>query len=104
MSRLQLLTTKFESLKILKDETIVEFNVCLLDIANESFALDEKILEKKLVRKFLRSLSKRFDMKVTTIEEAHDIRTTSVKLNKSQNQKQDVDNSSINSQNKYSFR
>lgn len=73
MSRLQLLTTKFESLKMLKEETIIEFNVRLLDIANESFDLGEKISEEKLVCKVLRSLPKRFEMKVTTIEKAHDI-------------------------------
>lgn len=68
MSRLQLLATKFENLKMQEDETIVEFNVRLFYIFNESFALGEKILEEKLVRKFLRSLPKKFDMKVTAIE------------------------------------
>lgn len=78
MSKLQLLTTKFQSLKMSEDETIVEFNVRLLDIANESFSLGEKISEEKLVRKVLRSLPRRFDMKVTVIEEAHDITTMKV--------------------------
>lgn len=49
---------------MLEDKTIVEFNVQLLDIANELFALGEKILEEKLVRKVPRSLPKRFDIKV----------------------------------------
>ena len=53
MLRLELLTTKFESLKILDDETVAEFNVRLLDTTNESFALVENILEEKLVRKVL---------------------------------------------------
>jgi hypothetical protein len=35
--------------------------------------LGEKILEEKLVRKILRSLPKKFDMKVIDIEEAQDI-------------------------------
>lgn len=78
MSRLQLLTTKFESLKMLEEETIIEFNVRLLDIANESFDLGEKISEEKLVCKVFRSLPKRFEMKVTTIEKAHDIVTMKV--------------------------
>src|ERR1044072_3536068 len=43
------------------------------DIANTSFALGEQISEEKLVRKILRSLPKRFAMKVTAIEEAQDI-------------------------------
>jgi len=42
----------------------------ILDIANSFESLGEKISDEKLVRKILRSLSKRFDMKVTAIEEA----------------------------------
>jgi hypothetical protein len=45
----------------------------LLDIANSFEALGEKVSEEKLSRKILRSLPKRFDMKVTAIEEAQDI-------------------------------
>src|ERR1043165_1114962 len=73
MSRLQMLTTKFENLKMKEDETIHEFHMNILEIANTSGALGEKMLEEKLVRKILRSLPKRFAMKVTAIEEAQDI-------------------------------
>ncbi|MCI38998.1 gag-pol polyprotein, partial [Trifolium medium] len=73
MSKLQLLTTKFENLKMEEEENILEFNARLRDIANTSFALGEKMSEEKLVRKILRSLPKRFDMKVTAIEEAQDL-------------------------------
>src|ERR1051325_9658223 len=45
----------------------------ILEIANTSGALGEKMSEEKLVRKILRSLPKRFAMKVTAIEEAQDI-------------------------------
>ena len=45
----------------------------ILEIANTSGALGEKMAEEKLVRKILRSLPKRFAMKVTAIEEAQDI-------------------------------
>jgi len=45
----------------------------ILDIANSFDSLGEKLPDEKLVRKILRSLPKRFDMKVTTIEEAQDI-------------------------------
>lgn len=75
MSRLQLLTTKFENLRMTEDETISEFNSRLCDLSNESFALGEKMSEEKLVRKVLRSLPKRFIYKVTAIEEAKDIST-----------------------------
>src|SRR3954468_9997438 len=73
MSRLQLLTTKFENLRMRDDESIKDFYMNLLDIANTSGALGEKMSDEKLVRKILRSLPKRFDMKVTAIEEAQDI-------------------------------
>ena len=73
MSRLQLLTTKFENLRMKDDESIHDFHMNILDIANTSSALGEKMSEEKLVRKILRSLPKKFDMKVTTIEEAQDI-------------------------------
>lgn len=75
MSRLQLLTTKFENLRMMEDETITEFNSRICDISNEFFALGEKMSEEKLVRKVLRSLPKRFIYKVTAIEEAKDIST-----------------------------
>lgn len=78
MSRLHLLTTKFESLKMFEEKIITKSNVRLLDITNGSFVLGEKISKEKLVRKVLRSLPKRFDMKVTAIEEAHDIATMKV--------------------------
>ncbi|XP_024028691.1 uncharacterized protein LOC112093781 [Morus notabilis] len=75
LSKLQILTTRFENLRMLEDETIFDFNSKLCDIANEAFALGEKISEEKLVRKVLRSLPRRFAYKVTAIEEAKDIQT-----------------------------
>ena len=78
MSRLQMLTTKFENLKMKEDETIHKFHMNVLEIANASGALGEKMSEEKLVRKILRSLPKRFAMKVTAIEEAQDISTLKV--------------------------
>lgn len=63
------------------EETITDFNVRVLDFANKSFALGEKIFEvKKMVQKVRRSLKVRFNMKVTAIEEANDI--ISMKLDK----------------------
>lgn len=73
MSRLQLLTTRFENIKMKDDENIHDFHMSILEIANSSSALGERMSEEKLVRKILRSLPKKFDMKVTTIEEAQDI-------------------------------
>ncbi|KAA0047401.1 Receptor-like protein 12 [Cucumis melo var. makuwa] len=51
ISRLQILTSRFEALQMGEDETVVEFNVRVLDIANESDALEEKMSDSKLVRK-----------------------------------------------------
>lgn len=67
MSRLQLLTTKFVNLRMNEEESICDFHIRLHDIANTSFSLGEKMCEEKLTRKILKSLSKRFDMKVTNI-------------------------------------
>ena len=61
-----------------EDETIVEFNERLSDIANEAFTLGEKISKEKLIIKTPQLLTKRFAIKVTIIEEAKDV--TSMKL------------------------
>lgn len=78
MLRLQLITTKFKNLRMWEDESISKFNIRLHDMANSSFALGEKMSEEKLVRKILTYLPQKFDMKVTTIEEAQDLRTLKV--------------------------
>jgi len=77
-SRLQFLTTKFENLKMMDDENIQEYHLNVLDIANSFESLGEKISDEKLVRKILKSIPKRFDMKVTAIEEAQDISSLKV--------------------------
>ncbi|KAA0035772.1 flocculation protein FLO11-like [Cucumis melo var. makuwa] len=79
ISRLQILTSRFEALQMTEEKTIVEFNVRVLDIANESDALEKKMSDSKLVRKVLRSLPSKFNMKVTEIEEANDL--SKMKLN-----------------------
>ncbi|KAA0035000.1 DUF4219 domain-containing protein/UBN2 domain-containing protein [Cucumis melo var. makuwa] len=58
-----------------EDETVAYYNARVLGIANESFNPGEKIPDSKIVHKVLHSLPEKFDMKVTTIEEAHDIIT-----------------------------
>ncbi|WJX12437.1 hypothetical protein P8452_02940 [Trifolium repens] len=74
-SKIQHLTSKFEALRMKDDENIQDFHLNLLDIGNSFEALGEKMSDEKLSRKLLRYLPKRFDMKVTAIEEAHDIST-----------------------------
>ncbi|TYJ96973.1 gag-pol polyprotein [Cucumis melo var. makuwa] len=75
ISRLQLITSKFEALEMTKDESVSEYNERVLEIANDSLLLGEKISESKIVRKVLRSLPKKLDMKVAAIEEAQDLTT-----------------------------
>jgi len=78
MLKLLLITTKFESLKMKYDEFVQNFHMNILELENASGALGETMIEEKLVRKIPRSLPKRFDMKVTAIEEAQNI--TSMKV------------------------
>ena len=56
-----------------EDESFDKFYAKLKDIVNSAFNLGETILEPKIVRKVLRSLSKRFLAKITAIEESKDI-------------------------------
>ncbi|KAA0037580.1 gag-pol polyprotein [Cucumis melo var. makuwa] len=78
ISRLQLITSKFKALKMSEDESVSEYNERVLQIDNESLLLGERIPDSKIVRKVLRSLPRKFDIKVTAIEEAHD--KTTLKL------------------------
>ena len=72
-SKLQRLTISFEEIKMEEDESFNEFYAKLKDIVNSAFNLRETILEPKIVRKVLRSLPKRFHVKITPIEESKDI-------------------------------
>ena len=66
--------TNFEEIKM-EDEMFDEFYAKLKDIVNSIFNLGDHILEPKIVRNVLRSLSKRFHAKITAIEESKDIDT-----------------------------
>ena len=72
-SKFQRLTTSFEEIKMEEDESFDEFYAKLKDIVNSAFNLGETIPEPKIVRKVLRSLPKRFHVKITKIEESKDI-------------------------------
>ncbi|CAM8909317.1 unnamed protein product [Rhodiola kirilowii] len=74
ISRMETVTTKFENLRMQEDETIADFNTRVIDISNEAFSLGEPMSEETLVRKVLRSLTKRFAMKALAIK-AHDVKT-----------------------------
>ncbi|CAM8895454.1 unnamed protein product [Rhodiola kirilowii] len=75
ISRMETVTSKFENLRMQEDETIADFNTRVLDISNEAFTLGEPMTEETLVRKVLRSLTKRFAMKALAVKEANDVKT-----------------------------
>ena len=72
-SKLQMLTTSFEEIKMEEDKSFDKFYARLKDIVNSAFNLRETIPEPKIVRKVLRSLPERFHAKITAIEELKDI-------------------------------
>ncbi|KAA0035023.1 gag-pol polyprotein [Cucumis melo var. makuwa] len=49
ISRLPLITSKFEALRMTEDESVFDYNKRVLEIANESLLLGEKIPDSKIV-------------------------------------------------------
>ena len=72
-TKLQMLTTRFEELKMSKDESFDSFYSKLNEVIVSKFSLGEKMKDSKIVRKILRSLSESFRAKVTAIEESKDL-------------------------------
>ena len=68
-TKVQMLTTRFEEVKMSDDESFDSFYGRLNEIMIAKLNLREKIEDTKVVRKILRSLPKSFQVKVTTIEE-----------------------------------
>ncbi|CAM8978145.1 unnamed protein product [Rhodiola kirilowii] len=58
-----------------EEETVPEYNERVLDLSNGAAALGKPINEERMASKILRSLPPRFAMKVTAIEEVHDLAT-----------------------------
>ncbi|XP_022866044.1 uncharacterized protein LOC111385848 [Olea europaea var. sylvestris] len=77
-SKLQMLTSRFEEIRMKDDKSFDEFYAKLNDIVNSSFDLGERIPEPKIVRKVLRSLPEKFRPKVTAIEESKDLDTIKI--------------------------
>ncbi|KAL6334591.1 hypothetical protein AAG906_019095 [Vitis piasezkii] len=73
VSKLQMLTSWFETIRMEDHENFGEFHAKLMDIVNSSFNIGEPIPNSKVVRKILRSLLERFRAKVTSIEESKDV-------------------------------
>ncbi|XP_073282378.1 uncharacterized protein [Primulina huaijiensis] len=72
-TRLMMLTSKFEMMRMEESENILDYDRCLQEIANEAFSLGDLISNERLVRKVLRSLPERFNVKICAIDEAKDI-------------------------------
>ncbi|XP_050242518.1 uncharacterized protein LOC126691530 [Quercus robur] len=72
-TKLQMLTTRFEELRMSKDESFDSFYSKLNEVVIGKFNLGEKTEDSKVVRKILRSLPESFHAKVTTIEESKDL-------------------------------
>ena len=70
---MQLLTTKFENIRMFENQNFSSFYSKLSDIVDYSFNFGEPIPDSKVVRKILRSIPERFRSKVTTIKESKDI-------------------------------
>ena len=72
-TKLQILTTRFEELKMIENESFDSFYRKLNEVVVSKFNLGEKIEDFKIVRKIFRSLPESFCAKVTTIEESKDL-------------------------------
>ena len=71
--KLQMLTTRFEELKMGDDDAFDSFYGKLNEIVISKLNLGEKIEDSKVVRKILRSLPENYRAKVTAIEESKDL-------------------------------
>ena len=72
-TKLQMLTTQFEELKMSEDESFDSFYSKLNEVVVSKFNLGEKTEDSKIVSKILRSLPESFRAKVIAIEESTDL-------------------------------
>ncbi|GFP80663.1 hypothetical protein PHJA_000209600 [Phtheirospermum japonicum] len=71
-TKLRMLETQFKVMRMDKSEVIANYSAKLLDISNECQSLGSPISNERLVSKFLRSVTEKFNVKITAIEEAKD--------------------------------
>ena len=71
--KLQMLTTRYEELRMSEDKSFDPFYSKLNDVVIGKFNLREKTEDSKVVRKILRSFPENFRAKVTVIEESKDL-------------------------------
>ena len=78
-TKLQMLTTWFEELKMSENQSFDSFYKKLNEVVIGKLNLDKKMEDSKVVRKILRSLPESFRTKVTAIEESKDLDEIKVK-------------------------
>ncbi|KAK0593630.1 hypothetical protein LWI29_013343 [Acer saccharum] len=71
-SKLQVLQTQFETLKMEENECFNDFEIKLMDIVNQSHQLGDPYSDRRIKQKIMRSLPDRFESKVTALEENSD--------------------------------
>ncbi|XP_075473849.1 uncharacterized protein LOC142504889 [Primulina tabacum] len=74
-TRLRMVASKFESLRMEDKESILEYDSRLRQLSNEAHSLGDPMSNERLVNKVLRSLPKKFNVKVCAIEESKDTST-----------------------------
>ena len=72
-TKLQMLTTRFEELRMSEGESFDSFYSKLNEVVISKFNLGEKTKDSKVVWKILHSLPESFHVKVTAIEESKDL-------------------------------
>eukprot|EP00253_Pinus_taeda_P011147 PITA_11147 len=72
-AKLQTLRIQYENLKMYNDESVANYFLCVDEIVNCMKNLGEEIREAFVVEKVLRSLSPRFESKVSSIEEKENL-------------------------------
>ena len=72
-TKLQMLTTQFEELKMSEDESFDSFYSKLNEVVVSKFNLGEKTEDSKIVKKIHRSLLESFRAKVIAIEKSKDL-------------------------------
>jgi hypothetical protein len=77
-TKLQTYKGQFEQLKMKEDENIAAYFLRVDEIVNVIMGLGEEIKEYVIVQKVLRSLSMRFDPKISTLEERADLNSISM--------------------------
>ncbi|XP_075480609.1 uncharacterized protein LOC142521264 [Primulina tabacum] len=71
-TRLRMLTSKFEMMRMEESENILDYDRRLREFANEAFSIGYSISNERLVSKVFRSLPERFNIKICAIDEAKD--------------------------------